>query len=132
MFPDPYLNLNLSIYNHKCYLLDRTLKTHFDLVSQGFHYCIIFTNQFLIYSKFISNIINIIERKIHKFNSLHLKCFPGFTQQLENLVFVEFLRFWFSFFFLFQKFLLYVTVCSKAIQIRLFKCIVLKSNNFLL
>ena len=32
----------------------------------------------------MSNIINIIERKVHKFNTLHLKCFPGFMQQLEN------------------------------------------------
>ena len=62
-------------------------------MSQGFQYNIIFTNQLLIYSKSISNIINIIERKVHKFNTLHLKCFPGFMQQLENLVFVEFPRF---------------------------------------
>ena len=46
-------------------------------MSQGFQYYIIFTNQLLIYPKFISNITNIIERKSHKFNTLHLKCFPG-------------------------------------------------------
>ena len=34
--------------------------------------------------------MNIIERKVLKFSTLHLKCFPGFMQQLENLVFVEF------------------------------------------
>ena len=56
-------------------------------------YYIIFTNQLFINPKFISNIINIIEKKIHKFNTLHLKCFPGFMQQLVNLVFVEFPRF---------------------------------------
>ena len=59
-----------------------------DLVSHGFQYYIIFTNQLLLYSKFNSNIINSIERKVHKFNTLHLKCFPGIMQQLENLVFV--------------------------------------------
>ena len=64
-----------------------------DLVSQGFQYYIIFTNQLLLYSKFISNIISIIEIKVHKFNTLHLKCFAGIMQQLEDLVFVEFPRF---------------------------------------
>ena len=53
-------------------------------MSQGFQYYIKVTNQFLIYSKFILNIINIIERKVYKFNTLHLKCFSGFRQQLEN------------------------------------------------
>ena len=65
-------------------------------MSQGFQYYIIFTNQLLIYPKFISNIINIIERKVHKFNTLHLKCFTGLMQQSENLVFVELSRFLFS------------------------------------
>ena len=52
----------------------------------------------------MSNIINIIERKVHKFNTLHLKCFPGFMQQLENWfswnfhVSWFFLGFFFSFF----------------------------------
>ena len=67
-------------------------------MSQGFQYYIIFTNQLLIYPKFISNITNIIGRKVHKFNTLYLKCFPGFMQQLENLVFVEFPRFLLFFF----------------------------------
>ena len=103
MSPDPYFNLNLSIYDHNCHLLDmlkyklKNIKNTLDLVSQGFQYYIIFTKQLLIYSKFISNIKNIIERKVYKFNSLHLKCFPGFMQQLENLVFVEFPRFLFKY-----------------------------------
>ena len=72
------------------------LKTHLHLVSKGFQYNILLhKNQLLIYSIFISNIINIIERKVHKFNTLQLKCFPGFMQQLEN---VEFPRVLFIFF----------------------------------
>ena len=46
--------------------------------------------------------MNIIDRKAHKFNTRHLKCFPGFLQQLENLVFVEFPRFLFIFFLNFK------------------------------
>ena len=35
----------------------------------------------------------IIETKVHKQDNLHLHCFPGFMELLENLVFVEFPRF---------------------------------------
>ena len=47
--------------------------------------------------RFILNVIKIIETKIHKQNNLHLKCFPGFMELLEYLVFVEFPRFLFFF-----------------------------------
>ena len=47
----------------------------------------------LIYPKFISNVIKIIEMELHKLNNLHLKCFPGFMELFGNLVFVEFPRF---------------------------------------
>ena len=36
-----------------------------------------------------------IETKVHKQNNLHLKCFPGFKQLLEYLVFMAFSRFLF-------------------------------------
>ena len=47
----------------------------------------------LIYPRFISNVIKIIETKVHKLNNLHLKCIHGFMELLENLVFVEVPRF---------------------------------------
>ena len=43
----------------------------------------------LIYSRFISNVIKIIETEVRTYNNLHEICFPSFMQRLENLVLVE-------------------------------------------
>ena len=50
-------------------------------------------SRILIYPRFISNVIKIIETKVHKQNTLYLKYFLGFIELLENMVFVEFQRF---------------------------------------
>ena len=39
----------------------------------------------LIYPRFKSNNIKVIETKVQKKNNLPLKCFPGFMELLENL-----------------------------------------------
>ena len=107
-------------------------------MSQGFQYYIIFTNQSLIYSKFISNIMNITERKVHKLNTLHLKCFPGFMQQLENLVFMEFQRFliyFSSIFFLSPNYKLTLKICvrvfSGTFKARMLKLCIHMDNELL-
>ena len=47
-------------------------------------------HELLIYPRFISYVIKIIEINVNKLNNRHLTCFPGFMQLLENLVFLEF------------------------------------------